>query len=142
MNEELEKEFYFLRNFVIEHLENLQIEKIIVCEELKTGNVIYVYLKVFGKNWQKYFLDAGAGFWEDAKTSNYNELDDIEADESFVFKDYTQKLRLEGNTISKIYCEPNDENCRIIIKLNVNGKIVLRCINSKVFDSGCEITIE
>lgn len=50
MNEELEKKFYFLRNFVIEDYVNLRIEKIIACEELNTKNIVFVYLKVIGKN--------------------------------------------------------------------------------------------
>lgn len=139
MNEELEKEFYFLRNFEIKDFVNSKIEKIVVCEDLKTKNVVFVLLKVKNWNWQKYFLDAGAGFWIDTEKSDYNDLDDIEDDENFVFKDYTKELKVEESVISKIYCEPNDENCQIIIELENCKKIILRSINSKIFDSEIEI---
>ena len=139
MNEELEKEFYFLRNFAIEDYVNLRIERIIACEQLNTKNVVFVYLKLIGSNWQKYFLDAGAGFWEDTKTTDYYKLDDNEDDGEFVFKDYTKVFNIENKTISKIYCEPNDDNCRIIIELEKNEKIILRCKKSKIFDSEAEI---
>ena len=106
---------------------------------MKTKDVVFVYLKVKNWNWQKYFLDAGAGFWEDTEKSDYNDLDDVEDDENFVFKDYTKKLKVEESVISKIYCEPNDENCQIIIELENYKKIILRSINSKIFDSEIEI---
>ena len=139
MNEELEKEFYFLRNFVIEDYVNLKIDKIIACEELNTKNIVFVYLKVIGSNWQKYFLDAGAGFWEDTKITDYYKLDDNKDNRKFVFKDYTKEFNIEDKTISKIYCEPNDANCRIIIELEKNQRIILRCKKSKIFDSESEI---
>jgi len=142
MNEELEKQFYFLRNFVVEGFENYKIEKILICEELKTKSVIFVYLKIYEKNWQKYFLDAGAGFWEDTEKINYLDLGDIEDDENFIFKDYSNKFDIKSKEISKIYCEQNGENCQIIIVLKNSEKIILRCRNSKVFDSECEIVIE
>ncbi len=142
MNEELEKMFHFLRNFEMEGFVNLKIEKVIVCKKLKTKDIVFVYLKVKNRNWQKYFLDAGAGFWEDTEKSNYNDLDDIEDDENFEFKDYTKKLDVEEKVINKIYCEPNDENCRIIIELENSKNIILRSINSNIFDSENEIVKE
>lgn len=140
MNRELEKEFYSLRNFVIEDFVNLKIEKIIVCENLKSRSIVFVYIKIFENNWQKYFLDAGAGFWEDTKITDYNELEDIENDKNFVVNDYTEKIK--NKVISKIYCEPNNENCRIIIELGTEERLILRCKDSKQFDSDCEIIIE
>lgn len=142
MNEELEKMFHFLRNFEMEGFVNLKIEKIIVCKNLKTKDIVFVYLKVKNRNWQKYFLDAGAGFWEDTEKSNYTDLDDIEDDENFEFKDYTKKLDVEEKVINKIYCEPNDENCRIIIELENSKNIILRSINSNILDSENEIVKE
>ncbi|MFC7773037.1 hypothetical protein [Flavobacterium sp. GCM10027622] len=142
MNEELENQFYFLRNFVVEGFENYKIDKILICENLKTKSVIFVYLKIYEKNWQKYFLDAGAGFWEDTETKNYLDLGDIEDDENFIFKDYSNKFDIKDKEISKIYCEQNEENCQIVIELKNSGQIILRCGNSKVFDSECEIVFE
>ena len=54
MNEELENQFYFLRNFIVEGFENYKIDKILICENLKDKSVIFVYLKMilepdFGK---------------------------------------------------------------------------------------------
>lgn len=141
MNEELEKEFYLLRNFVIEDFLNLTIEKIIVCEDFKTKNVIFIYLKIYENNWQKYYLDAGAGFWEDTETKEYENLADIEDCENFAYKDYSKELNVKDKIIHKIYCEPNNENCQIIIEFK-NERIILRCIDSKIFESDCEIVKE
>ena len=139
MNEELENQFYFLRNFIVEGFENY---KILICENLKDKSVIFVYLKIYEKNWQKYFLDSGAGFWEDTETINYLDLENIEDDEDFILKDYSNKFNIKNKEISKIYCEPNEENCQIIIQLKNSEKILLRCRNSKIFDSECEIVLE
>ncbi|MVO09981.1 hypothetical protein GOQ30_12490 [Flavobacterium sp. TP390] len=142
MNEELENQFYFLRNFIVEGFENYKIDKILICENLKDKSVIFVYLKIYEKNWQKYFLDSGAGFWEDTETINYLDLENIEDDEDFILKDYSNKFNIKNKEISKIYCEPNEENCQIIIQLKNSEKILLRCRNSKIFDSECEIVFE
>ena len=142
MNKELENQFYFLRNFVVEGFKNYKIDKILICENLKTKSVIFVYLKIYEKNWQKYFLDAGAGFWEDTKTINYLDLADIEDDEDFVFKNYSNKFDIKDKEIFKIFCEQNEGNCQIIIELKNSGKIILRCRNSKEFDSESEIVFE
>lgn len=142
MNEELENQFYFLRNFIVEGFENYKIDKILICENLKDKSVIFVYLKIYEKNWQKYFLDSGAGFWEDTETINYLDLENIEDDEDFILKDYSNKFNIKNKEISKIYCEPNEENCQIIIQLKNSEKILLRCRNSKIFDSECEIVLE
>lgn len=142
MNKELENQFHFLRNFVVEGFENYKIDKIIICENLKTKSVIFVYLKISEKNWQKYFLDAGAGFWEDTKTINYLDLVDIEDDENSIFKDYSNKFDVKDKRIVKVYCEQSHKNCQIIIELSNSEKIILRCRNSKVFDSECEIVFE
>lgn len=142
MNDDLEKEFYFLRNFEIQNFQNLEIEKLITCENLKDKSVVFVYIKIYENNWQKYFLDAGAGFWEDTMLENYENLDDIEEDENFKFNDYSKLFEIKNEKIKKIYCEPNDENCQVIIELNSAKKIILRCKNSKIFDSECEIVKE
>lgn len=142
MNEKLENQFYFLRNFIVEGFESYKIDKILICENLKDKSVIFVYLKIYEKNWQKYFLDAGAGFWEDTETINYLDLENIEDDEDFILKDYSNKFNIKNKEISKIYCEPNEENCQIIIQLKNSRKILLRCRNSKIFDSECEIVFE
>ena len=142
MNDDLEKEFYFLRNFEIQEFQNLEIEKIIVCESLNDKSVTFVYIKIYNNNWQKYFLDAGAGFWEDTRIKVYEKLDNIEDDENFEFKDYSKILEIKNQMIKKIHCEPNDDNCQIIIELNNTKRIILRCKNSKIFDSECEIVKE
>ncbi|ELY2011356.1 hypothetical protein SL057_002426 [Flavobacterium psychrophilum] len=142
MNEELENQLHFLRNFVVEGFENYKIDKILICENLKTKSVIFVYLKIYGNNWQKYFLDAGVGFWEDTETINYSDLGDIEDDENFKFKDYSNKFEIKDNEISKIFCEQNEKNSQIVIELKNSKKIILRCRNSNLFDSECEIVFE
>jgi hypothetical protein len=139
MNEELEKQFYWLRNFTCDELVGLKLEKILVCEDLKTKNVIYIYLKILDDFWQKFSLSAGAGFWENTEICEYAKLEEDENDEYFEIKDYTTELDVKDKVISKIHYEPNDDNCKIIIELENKERIILRCKNSKTFDDECEI---
>ena len=142
MNEELEDEFYFLRNFVIDELENCKIENIIIHGNSEDNSVVFVLLKVYEVNWQKYFLDAGAGFWYDTETKDYQMIDCIEEHDYYFTTDYTEKFNIKNNIIRKAFCEPNDKNSRIILELENGERIVLRCKNSKIFDDDCEILIE
>ncbi len=64
--------------FEFELLNGLAIEKLVVCEEIETQNIITVHLKIEKGKWYQYFLDAGMGFFE-----TWNEFDEIENDETY-----------------------------------------------------------
>ena len=142
MNEEVEKQFYWLRNFTCEELAGLKLEKILVCKDLKTKDVIYIYLKILNNFWHKFFIDAGVGFWENTEICEYAKLEEDEEGECFEIKDFTNELDVKDKIISKIHCEPDYVNCKIIIELENKERIILKCKNSKIFDDKCELLKE
>ncbi len=109
------------------------IEKIVVCEEIKTRDVITVRIKIKNGNWYQYFLDAGIGFFE-----SWNELDEID-DEKYADLDKTYEFKLYQKKISRIYCMKDFNNSKIIIEFGKEEKLILKCKNLKLFDSECEL---
>jgi len=119
--------------FIFDEFNGLKIERLIVCENTKAESIL-VYLKVENRNWHQYFLDAGIGFWE-----NWDELDDIKDDELFKYIDSTQKFKLKGKKISKIYCKKDFKNSRIVIEFENDEELILKCVYPKILDSETEL---
>ncbi|MBW1296327.1 hypothetical protein [Aquimarina litoralis] len=119
--------------FIFDEFNGLKLEQLIVCENSKLEPIL-VYIKVKNRNWHQYFLDAGIGFWE-----NWDELIDVEDDEEFKHLDYTDKLKLKGKRISKIYCTKDLKNSRIVIEFKNKEKLILKCVNPEILDSQCEL---
>jgi hypothetical protein len=76
---------------------------------------IYVNLKVTRHLWQRFFLDAGLGFWE-----AWGDLRD-DTDEETRFVDYATLYRIKGESICSIQCR----ECAITIVLESGARIVL-----------------
>lgn len=119
--------------FSFEEFNELRVEQIIVCENRKAEPII-VYLKVENRNWHQYFLDAGIGFWE-----NWDELIDVEDDVDYKHIDSTDKFKLRGKRIAKIYCKPDSKNSKIVIEFDNQDELILRCVDPKIFDSEYEL---
>ncbi|MDR6764106.1 hypothetical protein J2Y38_004335 [Flavobacterium sp. 2755] len=107
--------------------------KLIVCEEPETQEPIVIYIKVENNNWHQYFLDAGLGFWQ-----NWDEIDD---DDDYNYIDRTNELEIFEKTISRIWCEPQQNNSQIIIQFENNEKLILRTVQPKIFDSKSELIL-
>lgn len=120
--------------FVVQELNGLKIEQIVVCQEINKEEPIIVYLKVEGKNWHQFFLDAGIGFWESWET--------FEKDEDYTYLDLTDKFALRGNKILAIYCCSDCHNSRIVLKIEGEKKLILKCIDPTIFDSSCELILK
>lgn len=118
--------------FEFKEFNGLKIEQLIVCENPDTGEPIIVYIKVENKSWHQFFLDAGLGFLED-----WGEID--VDDESYDFIDVTEKWNLKNKLICGIHCKPDINNSRIIIELESQKKIILKCVKPEIFDSECEL---
>lgn len=119
--------------FVFDEFNGLKIERLIICQYIKTEEPIIIYLKVENRNWHQYFLDAGIGFWE-----NWDTLNDVEDDEHYTYIDATEKLNLKGKQISKIECTKDVENAKIVVELENDEQLILKCVNPEVFDADCE----
>lgn len=120
-------------NFTFTEFDNLKLLKLIVCEKPETQEPIVVYIKVENNNWHQYFLDAGLGFWQ-----NWNEIDD---DDDYNYIDRTNELEVFEKTISRIWCEPQQNNSQIIIQFENNEKLILRTVQPEIFDSESELLL-
>lgn len=121
-------------NFIFTDFDNQQLEKLIICENPETKEPLIVYLKVKNKDWHQFFLDAGYGFCE-----NWGEP---EIDESYDYSDKTDEFNLFEKVISKIWCEPQQNNSQIIIQFKSYEKLILRTVQPEIFDSKSELLIK
>ncbi len=122
------------REFEIDKLNGLKIDKLIICEKIKTKSVIAVYMEIENKEKYQYFLDAGLGFFE-----SWNESDEMEDDKEYKYLEKTDELKLQQKKILNIYCTKDFNNSRIIIEFEKGEKLILKCIEPKLFDSDCEL---
>ena len=113
--------------------DGLKIEKLVVVEVIETKSTCLVYIKVKNHNWHRYFLDYGFAVWE---IWNEETIDD--KDDGYDYIDKTSELHLLAKQIVKIWCEPLDNHCQVIIEFIDYEKIILRPINSKDPESDVE----
>lgn len=121
-------------HFIFTEFNGLKLQQLVVCENPKTKETIMVFIKVENNNWHQFFLDVGFGFWQD-----WNETEIDDDDEEYNYIDKTIEFDIYNKTISKIYCEPHENNCQIIIELESNEKLILRTTEPKIFDSLSEL---
>lgn len=123
-------------NFIVNGFSGKQLEQLIGLELIeKAGNPIIVFIKAEGNCLQRFFLDAGIGFWE------YAESMDDEKEEGFVFVDYVHKLNIKNRKISNIYCEKQHNVSQIVLVLEDSQKFLLRYKNPEIADSECELVL-
>ncbi len=109
----------------------MPIEKLlgVVALEEEDNNPIVVNLKVEGKSWQRFFLDAWIGCWED-----WGKLVDEEDGETR-FVDYAEKYSFKGSKIKLIKCQ----DCRVLIKLESNQLFTLKLVDPEQSDTYSEV---
>ena len=137
MPNEFRGSLYQNNSFIVTELDGLELEKLIICQDPKTKCVIIVFIKVENKEWHQFFLDAGYGFWQ-----NYDGIDPTDqtkCDDEFNYIDKTIEFKASGRTVSKIWCEPDKNNCRILIAFENNYMLIMRTIKPDIFDSDSEL---
>lgn len=133
MDKEFPERIYQDENFIVNGFSGKKLEQLIGFEWVKNpGNPIIVYLKAEGNDLQRFFLDAGIGFWETAST-----MED-ENEEGFIGIDYAQKFNIRDAKISKIYCEKKQNSSQMVLVMDNNQQLILRYKNAKIVDSECE----
>jgi len=113
-------------NFDVVGFEGTEIEHIlglVDCQD-SDDNPIVVNMKVVNRSWQRYFLDAFIGFWED-----WGELTD-EEDEDTRFVDYADKFKLIGKKIKNIKCRDG----RIVTLFESGDELILELVDHKADD--------
>jgi hypothetical protein len=118
--------------FIFNDFDNLKIEKVIVVEVPETKSTCLVYIKVKAHNWHRYFLDCGFAVWE-----NWNE-ETIDEDDSYDYIDKTSEFQLFNKSITKIYCEPVKNYCKVVIELENDERLILQAINPNDYESDIE----
>ncbi|MFK7937235.1 MAG: hypothetical protein AB8G22_27215 [Saprospiraceae bacterium] len=121
--------------FVFSEFDGLKIQQLVVSQNRETKEPIIVFIKVEGKNWHQYFLDAGMGFWEDWDIA----IVEDESDESYEYLDLTEQYAVRNQVISGVMCKKDQNNSKIVIALTDKSQLVLRCRNAHEFDSACEL---
>jgi hypothetical protein len=78
-----------------------------------------ILLKPVNRPWQKFFLDVGAGFWEQWPDLN---IVDFCADDAYQYIDYAERLKVRGAIILEISCAPvvalTEWGSRILIRFS------------------------
>lgn len=86
-------------------------------------------------HWQRFFLDAGVGFWEER-----TEGDAFEDCSELRRVDYGARFRVIGDRIRSVHCHPVTSGwaSRIALEL-ASGVLLLRLVDPANPDSGCEV---
>ncbi|WP_448606845.1 hypothetical protein [Paenimyroides ceti] len=118
--------------FIFKGFDNLKIEKVIVVEVHETKMTCLVYIKAKNNNWHRFFLEYGFAVWE-----NCNE-ETIEEDDSYDYIDKTNEFQVFNKLITKIYCEPVKNHCKVIIELENEDRLILQAKNPTDYESETE----
>ena len=116
--------------FIFSEFNGLRIEKLIVCEVPETHTIAMIYLKVENNSWYNFFLDVGFAVWGNC---GY-----FEEDDSYNYFDKTDDFQVVNKVITKIYCEPIKNHCKVVIELENEDTLVLQALNPNDYDSNSE----
>jgi hypothetical protein len=122
--------------FEVTHLRGCIIEKligVIANEDRDELQPTLLLLKPAYWLWQRFFLDMGAGFWEQwLATDIEQEL----ADDNCKYVDYAERFALRGAKIREINCQPAGENMNPLISLRLScGTFLLESQNAHDIES-------
>lgn len=121
-------------SFVVAHLQGCGVEALLgLVEGQDDLKPILMLLKPEGRPWQKLFLDAGLGFWQEWPDLDLSDYGD---DSTCRRVDYMDLFSLQSATIREIVCEPVGEDLasRILLRLS-SGELELRPEDPAVLDS-------
>jgi len=98
------------------------------------GDAIVVHIKVDRRPWQRFFLDAGFGCWEDwGEIEPGGEvIDDPDIVEAV---DKLQEFSVADAVIRRIFCEPCGNNARFVIELEDGARLQLQPTDPEISDS-------
>ncbi len=120
-------------DFVVSDFSNVLLEGLLGMEDLEDREPLLVFIKIKDKNWNRFFLDAGTGFWENWQET---EVDQSEAHiDEVVYVDYKEKYQLDGKEIESVRCH----NSQIIITFKGKEQFILREINPGDHNTASEI---
>jgi hypothetical protein len=126
-------------NFVVTHLDGFLVEHLVGAvdsEQLGLDDEpIVIYLKAQNQAWQRFFLDAWIGFWEDCGEDGIAEE---EKRDGVRFVDYAAMFEIRGKKIVSIACI----NCQIRIAIEKTGTVVLALVEPEKDDCKSKVVFE
>lgn len=135
MEEEYRGRIYQDFDFTVSDFAYGFLEGLVGMEDQEDRSPILVFIKIKNKNWHRFFLDVGAGFWENWGET---ELDTTEWEEDeVIYVDYIEKYDLKNKQVNSIICK--DE--KIIITFKIKEQFILKTITPGDMDSVSEILI-
>ncbi len=134
MDEQLPQRIYQNQEFTVHGFTGKKIAQLTGIESAQNSSnaVVVVYLKVADRHFQRFFLDAGIGFWEETTTME-------ESEEGFIEIDYAEKFNIRNLKINTIHCEKEQNNSRIVITLENKTLVILRCKHPEIIDATYEL---
>jgi hypothetical protein len=88
--------------------------------------------------WQWFYLDVGAGFWEQWPDSV---VEDVTADDAYKYVDYADLFGLRGADILEVTCEPVTVGCSSQISVRLScGTLLLSPQDANDFESSSVVS--
>jgi hypothetical protein len=133
MQDEFRGRIYQDDNFVVSNFADVVLEGLVGMEDEEDGEPVIVFIKIKGKNWYRFFLDVGYGFWENWEEE---EIDKEEwAEDGVVYVDYIEKYNIKNKSIDSVFCKDD----KITIQFKTKEQFVLQTITPGDMDSGSKI---
>jgi hypothetical protein len=126
-------------NFVVTDLDGFLIEHLVGTVYSKRPSPddepIVIYLKAQNQAWQRFFLDAWIGFWEDC---GEDVIAEEEKDDEIRFVDYAAMFEIRGKKIISIACI----NSQICIAIEKTGTVVLALVEPEKDDNKSKVVFK
>ena len=121
------------QEFVFGELEGSTLERLLGHVDGETGAPLIVFLKTTGHMWQRFFLDAGLGFW--GEYSEHDVAGELEEDAAI---DYGHRFGVVGQCVGQARCEPGP---RIRVAIS-SGDFVLETTGDSILDAPSSVRFE
>jgi len=128
-------------HFTLSEFTGSRLTGLVVWQDPDDGQAIIVFIRADRRPWQRFFLDAGIGFWEDwgelepGVVEPGDEIPDLE------IIDKLQEFGVADAVIRRIFCEPCGSNAQIVIELDDGARVTLQPTDPEIFDSPSELML-
>ena len=129
-------------HFTVSDFAGTRLTGLVLWQDCDNGHAIMVFIQVDRRPWQRFFLGAGIGFWEDWGEIEPGLIDpDDEPDDAFLQIDKLEEFGVSDAAIRRIFCEPCGNNARIVIEFGDGAQVILQPTDPATFDSHSELVM-
>ena len=126
--------------FTLSEFTGSRLTGLVLWQDPDNGEAAVVHIKIDRRPWQRFFLDAGFGTWED-----WGELEPggevIEDPDIVEAIDKLQEFGIADAVIRRIFCEPCANNARIVIELDGGARVILQPTEPEILGSPSELVM-